>query len=468
MTTSKKPKVILAGWYGATNIGDELLLDVIGGWLRDFDCELVIVSLNPDHTRKTFSCEAVDFHNLGAIAQAMTDADLFVMGGGGIFQDHHPFSIEALYDPVTPDIAQYARPFYMARQFGVKTAICAHGIGPITTKPAREIVADIFSKVDFVSVRDEKSAKLLKSLGVEREVVVAPDPGWLIDVNSQTSVPIPESFESVEKSRRRLGLIIREWPEETQWNVKLLAALNQSLPADWECLWIGFQNAVDEQYVVSDRPFLERMSYFLDRRIESSIAAPASIEETVGEIMSCDAVLSMRLHGGIITISAGKPVGFIEYDDKVVAANNAINVPSSLRLALSDSVEDFTKVITHLIESADDGWQAEPNRLEELRNSALQHKEVLREATQSLNTNEMPRRWSSLDYDWLGGWIQSLIWREREAQKRSTYAHSILQYRDVQLSELNKKISDLEVEANTLRQNIRQLENREVGNSSEN
>lgn len=467
MTTENKLKVILAGWYGATNIGDELLLDVIAGWLREFECELVIVSLNPDHTRKVFSCEAVDFHNLGAIAQVMSSADLFVMGGGGIFQDHHPFNIEALYDPVAPDIAQYARPFYMARQFGLKTAICAHGVGPITTRPAREIVADIFSKADFVSVRDQKSANLLKKLGLERELVVAPDPGWLVSNNLQVSVSASENTEGVEKSKRRLGLIVREWPEETEWNVKLLAALNRALPDDWGCVWIGFQNAIDERYVVSDRPFLERMSYLLEGSIDSSIVTPSSIGETLQEIESCDAVLSMRLHGGIMTISSRKPVGFIEYDDKVVAANDAVDVPSSLRLSLSDSVEEYIKVIKRLIETVDDCWQVAPNRLVELRVAALQHKEILREATQSLFAQETPRRWSSLDYDWLGGWMQSLIWRERKAQKMNMYAHSILQYRDIQLDELNKKLGDLQIETDFLRAKIRQMEEEENSNSSE-
>ncbi len=465
VTTENKPKVILAGWYGATNIGDELLLEVFVGWVRECNCQPIIISLNPDHTRNVFSCESVDFHNLGAIAQVMADADLFVMGGGGIFQDHHPFNIEALYDPVTPDIAQYARPFYMARQFGVKTAICGHGIGPVTTQPAKEIVADIFTKSDFVSVRDDKSAKLLKELGVERNVVVAPDPGWLVSKNRRVSNPDFKTIEGVNKTKRRLGLIIREWPEDTQWNAKLLAALNSSLTDDWECAWIGFQNAVDQRYVVSDRPFLEKMSYLLDDRIRSSVLGPVSIAETLEEIAACDAVLSMRLHGGIMTIISRKPVGFIEYDNKVMSANDAVNVPSSLRLALSDPEEQYTKLIKLLVESVDGGWKADPEKLSELLASAMKHKEVLTDAIQSVRTKEKQRRWSSLDYDWLGGWLQTLIWREREAQTKNAYAHSILQHRDVQLERVNQKLLDLQMEGDLLRDKIRQLEEQQTNES---
>lgn len=116
-----KPKVVVSGWYGASNVGDELLLGAVANWVANAGGELTIISLNPAHTAQVYGTAAVDFHNLGEIASALADCDLFVMGGGGIFQDHHPFHISALYDATALDIAQYARPFYLARQFGVKT-----------------------------------------------------------------------------------------------------------------------------------------------------------------------------------------------------------------------------------------------------------------------------------------------------------------------------------------------------------
>lgn len=78
---TKRPRVVVCGWYGASNIGDELLLGVVHAWVRELGGELTIVSLNPEHTARTYATAAVDFLNLGDIARALADSDLFVMGG---------------------------------------------------------------------------------------------------------------------------------------------------------------------------------------------------------------------------------------------------------------------------------------------------------------------------------------------------------------------------------------------------
>lgn len=78
-----KPKVVVSGWYGASNVGDELLLGAVANWVANAGGELTIISLNPAHTAQVYGTAAVDFHNLGEIASALADCDLFVMGGGG-------------------------------------------------------------------------------------------------------------------------------------------------------------------------------------------------------------------------------------------------------------------------------------------------------------------------------------------------------------------------------------------------
>ena len=132
------------------------------------------------------------------IAREIAQTDLFVMGGGGIFQDYGPFHIASLYDPQANDIANYAKPFYMARQFGVPTAIIGQGIGPLRKSEGRLIVRDIFSLADHVSVRDEASVDLLREMGVSRELIVAPDPVW------ESSRWLPTTRDELDAPNRRL------------------------------------------------------------------------------------------------------------------------------------------------------------------------------------------------------------------------------------------------------------------------
>lgn len=375
---TEKPKVVVCGWYGASNIGDELLLGAVCAWVGEMGGELTIVSLNPEYTAKVYAATAVDFHNLGEIARALAESNLFVMGGGGIFQDHNAFNIEALYDPVAADIAQYARPFYMARQFGVRTLILAHGVGPLSSYQSRQIVRDVFTLADAVSLRDAQSAALLKSIGVERDIPVAADPGWF----AATQVLPREQAVTTsrpEGSKKRLALIIREWWKDAGWEDKLIEAVNRQLPDGWCCQWFAFQNALDDSRSGSDKPFLEHLAMSLDPRIESEIVICSDVAQTVADINCCDAVVSMRLHGSILSLTLDKPCVFLEYDDKMTQAHNMAHIPFELRIGLAAPVESYEALLARVI-IGEPAWRISPSVLVSLQESSLEHRRLLAES----------------------------------------------------------------------------------------
>lgn len=447
---SDKAKVLLCGWYGASNIGDELLLGGVLAWLKEADAEPTIISLNPEHTQQVYGIPAVDFHNLGAIAQALAASDVFVMAGGGIFQDHHPFNISALYDPLMSDIAQYARPFYMARQFGLKTIILAHGVGPLRSRQAQEIVRDVFSQASAVSVRDQHSADLLCTIGVERDIAIAPDPGWQAAAQVLHSAHI--NRKPLNASLRTLGLIIREWPSEEGWSDKLIDALNRELPDNWRCSWLAFQHAVDEQRATSDRAYLMHLSAILEDRIQDEIIDCTDVVEMTNILAGCDAIVSMRLHGSILAISLGTPCVFLEYDDKMTNAHKMAGVPAELRLSLGASTEEFCALIRHLVQIAEEGsaWSINPSTVEQLQQGGLKHKELLLSLLPPLSPTERSEPWySSRNFDWMGAWLQDLIWQNKKVGQASNRAHALLRYRDTQLSELAAKSDALNLELET-------------------
>ena len=451
---SDNAKVLLCGWYGASNIGDELLLGGVLDWLAEASADATIISLNPAHTQQVYGVPAVDFHNLGAIAQALAVSDVFIMGGGGIFQDHHPFNISALYDPLKPDIAQYARPFYMARQFGLETIILAHGVGPLRSRQAQQIVRDVFTQASAVSVRDQQSADLLCAIGVEREIVIAPDPGWQAALHVLQSTQI--SSPPVDASTRNLGLIIREWPSEEGWSDKLVDALNRELPDNWRCTWLAFQHALDEQRATSDRPYIEQLSTILDDRIQDEIIDCTAVSEMTSVLAGCDAIVSMRLHGSILAISLGMPCVFLEYDDKMTNAHKMAGVPDELRMSLKASAEEFCVLIRRLVHITEEksAWEISPDTVEQLQQGVLRHKQLLINLLSSRSTDDRSKPWqSSRDFDWMGAWMQDLIWQNKEVGRTSDRAHALLRYRDSQLSEfavktdiLNSELAQLKVQ----------------------
>ncbi|WP_416310809.1 polysaccharide pyruvyl transferase family protein [Pseudomonas sp. W03] len=461
-----KSKIVLCGWYGASNIGDELLLGAIVDWIKELGGQPTIISLNPAHTEQIYGVPAVDFHNLGEIGRALADSDLFLMGGGGIFQDHHPFNACALYAPLMSDIAQYARPFYMAQQFGLKTMILAHGVGPLRSQQARAIARDVFSKADVVTIRDEQSTELLRSIGVTRPIVTAPDPGWHA-ANQVIHKLAPEVSASRHDSKKTLGLIIREWPKEEGWSDKLVIAINAQLPENWRCVWLAFQHSLDEQRAASDRPYLEQLSDALADHIEDQIVDCIEVEAMTAELARCDALVSMRLHGSILAIALGKPCVFLEYDDKMVKAHEMAGVPEKLRMGLSAPLESYKELIRTATQpnGQPPAWIIAPSTHEALQQATLAHRDELAGLLESLSVEERGGRWGSdKGFDWLSAWLQDLIWQNREIQRASDRAHALLRYKEsllhqqtAQAESLEKISQELSLQFDDLQQEAQQL-----------
>lgn len=398
------PTVLLAGCYGVANVGDELLLETLIQWVQELGGTVTVISFDPEHTQAKMKVPAVSFFDYLAIAQAMGKTDLFVMGGGGIFQDHYRFNISALYDPTSYEVASYARPFYMARQFGVKTMIWAHGVGPLHSDDARAVVADVFSSADFVSVRDDQSRHLVvEELGVQRAIVVAPDPSWQKMLRFQRGNASQRQFDL--PTGKRIGLILRDWSLEPGWHQRLMNAIRATLPPDWTCVLIGFQTVRDTYISQSDRPFLEQLACDL-RSTGGAVVVIDDImpAEAVALIDACDAVLSMRLHGTVIALARGKPTISFEYDQKMGLAAEMAEMPKRLRVKTTDSEARLSLAFQEIFDQSRAPWILNPMQLQSLADAAISHRELLADAMQHIPPAKA-KNWTAGNFDWMGAWM---------------------------------------------------------------
>ncbi|RYH20267.1 MAG: hypothetical protein EON54_26525, partial [Alcaligenaceae bacterium] len=249
-------KAILFGYYGAANSGDELLLAQVLQWLRDMQWEAVVVSRNPDYTQRVFQTEAIDFSNLGSVAVAMSGAQIVIFGGGGIFQDHHPFRRQALFNPSENDISAYGRFIHLAQQYNRPVVLLGLGLGPLRSDDARQITCDLYERVARFTLRDEASAELLRDIGVKRPILVAPDIGWSYAVRwAREHLPL-----TTESSSPKLAIVLRHWDGEALWQERLAEALTGCIPPTWQIELVGFQQSVGPGDVTSDEPTLVRMA----------------------------------------------------------------------------------------------------------------------------------------------------------------------------------------------------------------
>jgi len=426
--------VLAVGWYGAPNVGDEVLLAVLKRQIARLGGHLTVVSVDPALTLRMHGTDAVDFNNLGEIAGALRWADVLVMGGGGIFQDHHPFRLQGVYDPVLSDISAYARPVLMAHQFGVPVVIWGHGVGPLDEADARDVVREIFDKAIAVSVRDDESLRLLREVGVSRPIEVGPDPGWLYArYGERHELPPPREEETCRQ--KTLALVVREWGGD-DWKDKLVQALQSQVPGDWSVLWVAFQANIGESGATSDLGVLEGLRERVPDWAKGSLLTPASPDEAWSILSRADAILSMRLHASILGLSARKPVMGLEYDEKMARTHAMADVPSGLRVALGDPVERYVQALAILLDGA---WAPSDDRIAALEERATVHLGLLDSLRKGMGG---PKRWSGGHDDWLGTWLQQSLADLRATRTRSQRAHELLSYRDFMLSERDAQLGE--------------------------
>src|SRR5690606_13718168 len=177
-------RVVISGYYGFDNMGDEMVLAGILAGLRRLDpgVRVTVLSAHPAATAREHGVDAVSRTHLPSILAALARADLLISGGGSLLQDvTGPFNIP-----------YYVGVMELARLRGVPVMMMAQGIGPVRGRMGRALVRWAVRRAAAVTVRDPQSARLLGDLGVPGAAVgVTADAALLLDPGAGAGQPSP-------------------------------------------------------------------------------------------------------------------------------------------------------------------------------------------------------------------------------------------------------------------------------------
>lgn len=165
-------RVLLSGYYGFGNLGDEAILEVIVDRLRRRfpTMPLEVLSATPKRTAELYRIEATPRWESRAVRAAIRRADVVLSGGGGLLQN--ATSLRSLL--------YYAAILREAIRSGRKAMIFAQSIGPLDLV-GRLIVRQFCKGLDRATVRDERSLRLLQALLPLTPVERTADPVFLFD-----------------------------------------------------------------------------------------------------------------------------------------------------------------------------------------------------------------------------------------------------------------------------------------------
>ena len=357
--------ILISGYYGFDNIGDESILRTLIMSLREKipDCSLTVLSHNPASTREKYGVEAVERMSPGAILRAVRQCDMLISGGGSLLQDVTS----------SKSIHYYLFIIRLAKLLGKKVFIYSQGIGPIDHAFNRRATARALKKADGIVVRDERSAKLLEQIGLPQErIVITADPVIRMKRPDRTVGREILARAGIKKDGRlTVGWAIREKNRDSTFVREIT-----------ECIrWLR-ENYDAESVLI---PF----HYEEDREVCSVIAERTNgaakclsekylSEDMLSIIGNMDVLVGVRLHSMIYAAIMGVPIIGVSYDPKCTAFLNSVGL-DSLSTRETFSAEAFKAEFARVLETGKEQTATVAENMRRLQKELDTNEEMIRD-----------------------------------------------------------------------------------------
>ena len=311
-----KYKLVLSGYYGFRNSGDEaVLLSILAALEKEaaqegVGVEPIVLSGDPAWTEKQYGVRAVPRMKLGELRKALGESDGLISGGGSLLQDATGMG----------SIPYYLGVMELARMRGKPTFVYAQGIGPVNRPMFRPWIARAFRKAAYVSVRDAGSADLLADFGVARDRIdVVPDPVMGLPLpegagpRSGSSEGAAAGGGGTGADRPIVGVSVRFWRSDRADLDRVAGALGKLAERRSVRLrFLPFHRGSDED---ASLYVMERLGRFAeDAEIVPAHEAP---QEMLREVDRCSLLVGMRLHSLIYAANREVPLLGLSYDPKI-------------------------------------------------------------------------------------------------------------------------------------------------------
>ena len=277
--------VLLAGYFGFGNLGDELLAEAAVKNLVSCGIpaeRISILSNLPSESTATLGISSFDRWKISDIAKALDMSRSMLFAGGGLFQD--ATSVRSCV---------YYWGLVMAARFkSVPVAAIGQSVGPLSGLFSKFLMRSALGKCEYVAVRDDTSAEMVSSMGVACDSM--PDPVM--------SLEIPENGGG----------------EAVLVNVRPVAGGGAA------CAVIEAARVLDAGGAsLLCVAMSEEDARLMDKLQKShslpncGIAVPRSAGEFFEIARRAHAAIGMRLHFGILSMLCGLDVILSPYDPKV-------------------------------------------------------------------------------------------------------------------------------------------------------
>ncbi len=311
-------KVVISGYYGCGNLGDEAILTALLARLRArwSELQLIVLSGDPSETARFYHVQAIDRWNPFRIARELRSADCLISGGGGLIQDSTSHR-SALY---------YLGIIGLAQAWGRPVFLLGQGLGPLRRPWLQRLARRCLRQAAHALVRDEASYQLLQNWGLAHDqLVLGGDLALLLtqNVGARHAVPLP-----ADQSPRPYLVAALKGSQPQQFVRSMAQTLDELASAE---------NLRIVLLALSSRGDGETLAA-ISRALKSPnlILAPQTSElrETLELIAGARLMLGMRLHALLFSLLTATPFVALSDDPKIDQFVACIERLSDLRLPL--------------------------------------------------------------------------------------------------------------------------------------
>lgn len=327
----KNGDVVISGYYGFGNTGDDSLLAVIVAGLRQLrpDIKITVLSKSPRKTEHIYGIRAVNRFNFFKVILALKHAKLLINGSGNLIQNVTS----------TRSLMYYIEIMKLAKKFGLRIMMYASGIGPLKGDKNKISVRDILNKTDIITLRENGSAHELQSIGVtKKNITVTADPAFCIKPAVAEWIDYLMNRENIRKNGCYFAVVLRHWNGTADnFEAKLTEAILKIRQTEGGIpLFIPMQNS-------TDMPICCRIASFTGGKVVSGLSA----SELIGLFSHMRFVIAMRLHAVIYAASAGVPFIGLAYDIKINAMAAEYGLPYNIDVSLfeTETLVSMTKEV---------------------------------------------------------------------------------------------------------------------------
>ena len=288
-------KIIMSGYFGFSNSGDDAILKSIIESFKSLDPDLNIkvLSKDTDLTEREYGVAAVDRFKYFDVKNSLKTADMLISGGGSLLQDKTS----------SRSIWYYLLIMKLAKRYKKKVFVYSNGVGPINKRFNRNFTRRVLNKVDYITLRDKDSYDFIKSIGVNNQnIKVLSDPVFNLKEASDESVR-----KKFDINKYTVLVSIRSWMDDE----KLIAELSKFL-----------SYLIDEGKNIVFMPMQTPRDTDISERIAANLKSTKIIDEKypveilMGLMKNADFIVAMRLHAMIYAIHQNLPFIGLSYDPK--------------------------------------------------------------------------------------------------------------------------------------------------------